>query len=1438
MASLAIGLYVDEGADRIQASIDSLFLHTSRPFRLVLLGDGPDEGTRRVLAGLSQWQQSVTDEPRGPAACFDRLTHLCEAGDYILLESGALPTPGWLDRILSALERRPHCGIAGPSTNFAPTLQCLLPGLDYAADDPGRIARTAARRFGSQTRTLAPTQSLADFCYVVRRAVVDAIGNAEENSRAGQRWEVAHHDRALRAGFASLWVCGAYVHRAPPTPRRIAREERHQALLPAGPALGDGARRNHLRNGFANSYGIASLRSAVGEPAAAPAVLEAPIAVPPHAAAPPRDAPLASCIMPTCDRRKFIPRALRCFFAQDYPNLELVIVDDGADPIRDLLPDDPRIRYIRLDSKQTVGMKRNLACEKARGEFILHWDDDDWSRYDRVSRQVDGMRRHRAEISGTSTVYYYCESTDTAYRYHYPGAAPIWMAALAYRKRVWEQRPFEPIQIAEDVKFLTGIPANVRLDLRDPGVYVAFIHDGNAAPKKTNGSCWASEPVQTLREVAGDELLLQADPPAALRSDRAPRPAALVTAASGIGDIIRVTPLIRVLHAMGFQVDLLLAPDDPAVTELFRGAPELNRVMLYSDLARNKGTVALPELADTSYEIATFTTWSAPLARWVDARHRHAFARERWLAEGDWTAVKEIARAIGWQGPLPSPFAMASKRDFGLAPGTIALHPGCKPGWSWKKWHGFDALARLLPEVAIVGTEADLDNAQTYFGRCFEWPAHARNFVGELSLADTAALIGQCAALVANDSGLMHLGVALGVPTFGIFGITNPARELIPSDKMTPITKGLACEAACRREAWGRRDCEHHLECLRTLTPEEVVARIDAVLARPQPPAPVPMRAPEEAIRLNYYGGVSDVSGYGEAARIYVHALHAAGVKVSVIDTGARPPQIVDPLIASLIGNDTDADFHLFHGIPPYWARSAYALRNVIAMTVWETDTMPTQWRNPLSHAIDVWLPCSFNVEVFARALGRPTFCLPHALAAPERNDETQALPHDLVLAPNDFVFYGIFEWQDRKNPNGMIEAFLRAFPQECDAVLIIKSNPGALAVATRTLKEIRAVAGSNGRVVLRCQAWSQGQIRALQARGDCYVSLHKGEGWAYPLFEAAGRGTPVIATGQGGPLDYLDAQYHWLVHYTQAAVTQRYHYYHSGMRWAEPDIAHASEGMHWVFENRAAARRRAAQAALRLKSAYSLERVGAAAKARLIDLLRQSNPQRGASMRARHREAYRPIVPIPPDWYDADYFERGIKSNWETSYTWPSFSGVFEAAAAYLIEMLPEAKTFLDIGCAKGFLVKALRERGREAWGFDHSPWALEHAEEAAKEFLRLADTATVEYERPFDVLVAMSVLESLTEEQIRQFLARARAWTCQALFATIPTLASVHGASDEDRDLSHITLRDREWWRQQFLGIGWRQDAIHCEFERACRSHSIPTAMGWSVYVFSPGH
>src|SRR2546425_4779342 len=308
------------------------------------------------------------------------------------------------------------------------------------------------------------------------------------------------------------------------------------------------------------------------------------------------------------------------------------------------------------------------------------------------------------------------------------------------------------------------------------------------------------------------------------------RPVALVSAASGVGDVIRMTPLIRVFVQLGYEVDVLLAPDYLETVELLEGAPEVRRVFFIASRWCREQRCRLEGLQQTEYDIAAFSALSLVHRHLARARRVLAFNATQWREEGDLACVRARARPVGWSDPLPPPFACISDRQFPIESGTVALHPGCKPGWPWKKWHGFGDLAALSPRVVLVGTTEDLDNRGTYFGRPIEWPRHIQSYVSALGLRDTAALLSQCAALVSNDSGMMQLGVAVGVTTVGIFGLTSPAREAFAVPHMHAITKGLPCEPACRKQPWGRRDCAYHLQCLKSLTANEVVAAIRAAL--------------------------------------------------------------------------------------------------------------------------------------------------------------------------------------------------------------------------------------------------------------------------------------------------------------------------------------------------------------------------------------------------------------------------------------------------------------------------------------------------------------------------------------------------------------------------------------------------------------------------------
>lgn len=213
--------------------------------------------------------------------------------------------------------------------------------------------------------------------------------------------------------------------------------------------------------------------------------------------------PLVSCIMPTFNRRAFVPEALRNFLGQDYPNLELIVVDDGTDPIADLLPSDSRIVYVRLNERTNIGAKRNLACERARGEFIVHWDDDDWYPPSRTRVQIDALRQRGGDVCGSSVVYYLDREQQRAYCYRYSGSPVKWVAGntLAYRRDAWARNRFPEINVGEDSQFVWRFAAERVIDLREPSLCVGSVHAGNISPKETRGPFWSTEPVERIQQL-------------------------------------------------------------------------------------------------------------------------------------------------------------------------------------------------------------------------------------------------------------------------------------------------------------------------------------------------------------------------------------------------------------------------------------------------------------------------------------------------------------------------------------------------------------------------------------------------------------------------------------------------------------------------------------------------------------------------------------------------------------------------------------------------------------------------------------------------------------------------------------------------------------------------------------------------------------------------
>ncbi|WP_217638664.1 glycosyltransferase [Nitrosospira multiformis] len=211
--------------------------------------------------------------------------------------------------------------------------------------------------------------------------------------------------------------------------------------------------------------------------------------------------------MPTFNRRDFVPRAISCFQRQDYPNKELIIVDDGTDPVSDLIPSDKRIQYIRLPRRLSVGAKRNFACEQSAASLIAHWDDDDWHAPRRLSYQVDHLLSSRAAICGIKDLLFFDTRDGKAWQFNYPDGQRPWLSgnSLVYTREFWATHRFPEINIGEDGCFVWSASPDQITAVADPTFHVGIIHGKNVSPKHIGGAWWRPHPADDIQRMLGDD---------------------------------------------------------------------------------------------------------------------------------------------------------------------------------------------------------------------------------------------------------------------------------------------------------------------------------------------------------------------------------------------------------------------------------------------------------------------------------------------------------------------------------------------------------------------------------------------------------------------------------------------------------------------------------------------------------------------------------------------------------------------------------------------------------------------------------------------------------------------------------------------------------------------------------------------------------------------
>jgi Methyltransferase domain/Glycosyl transferase family 2 len=302
--------------------------------------------------------------------------------------------------------------------------------------------------------------------------------------------------------------------------------------------------------------------------------------------------PLVSCIMPTCDRRQFVADAFRYFVRQDYLEKELIVVDDGAEAVEDLVPAGEEVRYFRVPKRSTVGAKRNLACERAAGSLIAHWDDDDWHAPGRLRLQVDLLRQRDADVCGLTTLLFLDIRDGRAWRFVYPEGQRGWLAgsSLMYKKAFWERHRFAEVNIGEDGQFVAVADPSRMAVVPDPTIHVGMIHGKNVCPKVTAGPFWQPYPSDELKRLLGDDWTVYR-PDAPTPSGLEPPPAK-----GAAPSTIRNVFACLVHESPECVVDLVrnLRHLDPASTILLYDGSASSRLLAGIDALEQSGAVVHP----------------------------------------------------------------------------------------------------------------------------------------------------------------------------------------------------------------------------------------------------------------------------------------------------------------------------------------------------------------------------------------------------------------------------------------------------------------------------------------------------------------------------------------------------------------------------------------------------------------------------------------------------------------------------------------------------------------------------------------------------------------------------------------------------------------------------------------------------------------------------
>ncbi len=364
--------------------------------------------------------------------------------------------------------------------------------------------------------------------------------------------------------------------------------------------------------------------------------------------------------------------------------------------------------------------------------------------------------------------------------------------------------------------------------------------------------------------------------------------------------------------------------------------------------------------------------------------------------------------------------------------------------------------------------------------------------------------------------------------------------------------------------------------------------------------------APGLPLGVNLAGYLDATVGVGEAARHVAAALEGAGVVVARVGLSSRgAPRSQDgaptqppthPITLVCVNPDamTGARDELGDG--------AFEGRHVIGMWWWEVAAVPARWLRAFDLVDEVWAGSRFVADALAAVAPVPVVHVPMPVPEPIIS---AAGRESLGLPEHRFLFGLVYDYASvaaRKNPLGLIDAYLRAFGDDDGVGLVLKTLGAERAPEDHA--EVLAAAGPHPGITVIDAHLPTEDKNALIRELDCYVSLHRSEGFGLTIAEAMLLETPVVATDYGGSRDFVTAFNSLPVDARMVPIGPGHDPYPADGEWAEPDLDHAAACMRAVLADRAGAQGRAQRAYAEVLAHHAPAVAGRAMAARLAHVM------------------------------------------------------------------------------------------------------------------------------------------------------------------------------------------------------------------------------------------